>query len=177
MPRHFALSTAKLGTMPRPSALSTDLLIWQLADSAFPTGGFAHSFGLEAAWHQGGVDGRSLPAFVRDTIGQTGRGGLPFVTAAHARPEQIETFDSRCDAFVRNPPTYKYEASSLIRLNPAFRQPRRGGNLATAGPWIASFPCAPYKIRVVPSGIGKSRSDPPQQMMGSLMAWHVVVNR
>src|SRR5438477_193073 len=74
MPRHFALSTAKLGTMPRPSALSTDLLIWQLADSAFPTGGFAHSFGLEAAWHHGGVDGRSLPAFVRDAVGQVCRG-------------------------------------------------------------------------------------------------------
>ena len=80
-----------------------DFLIWQLADSAFPTGGFAHSFGLEAAWHHGGVDGRSLPAFVRDAVGQAGRGGLPFVTGAHACPEQIEAFDVRCDAFLRNP--------------------------------------------------------------------------
>ena len=29
---------------------------WQLADSAFPAGGFAHSSGLEAAWQQGEVN-------------------------------------------------------------------------------------------------------------------------
>jgi urease accessory protein len=89
--------------MPRPSALCTDLLIWQLADSAFPTGSFAHSFGLEAAWHQGGVDGGSVAAFVRDGVTQAGRGGLPFVTSAHAHPGEIEAFDERCDAFLRSP--------------------------------------------------------------------------
>ena len=52
-------------------------LIWQLVDSAFPAGGFAHSFGLEAAWQQGEVNAASLPAFVRDGIAQAGHGGLP----------------------------------------------------------------------------------------------------
>jgi urease accessory protein len=32
-----------------------DWLLWQLADSAFPTGGFAHSGGLEAAWQHGEI--------------------------------------------------------------------------------------------------------------------------
>ena len=32
-----------------------DALVWQLVDSAFPTGAFAHSLGLESAWHHGEV--------------------------------------------------------------------------------------------------------------------------
>src|SRR5713226_8337825 len=82
-----------------------DWLIWQLADSALPTGSFAHSFGLEAAWHQGEVDAASLPLFVRDVIAQAGRGALPFVTAAHDAIEDlpaIDTIDGACDAFLRS---------------------------------------------------------------------------
>lgn len=78
-------------------------LVWQLVDSAFPAGGFAHSFGLEAAWQQGEVDGASLPAFVRDAIAQAGHGGLPFVMAAHDDPRSLALIDERCDAFLRNP--------------------------------------------------------------------------
>jgi urease accessory protein len=79
-----------------------DWLIWQLADSALPTGGFAHSCGLEAARHQGEVDAASLPLWVRDLIAQAGHGALPFVTAGHSTPDDLETIDSRCDAFLRN---------------------------------------------------------------------------
>ena len=78
-------------------------LIWQLVDSAFPAGGFAHSFGLEAAWQQGDVDAASLPAFVRDAIAQAGHSGLPFVLAAHDDPRSLALIDDRCDAFLRNP--------------------------------------------------------------------------
>ena len=78
-------------------------LIWQLVDSAFPAGGFAHSFGLEAAWQQGEVNAASLPAFVRDGIAQAGHGGLPFVLAAFDDPDSLALFDARCDAFLRNP--------------------------------------------------------------------------
>jgi urease accessory protein len=79
-----------------------DWLVWQLADSALPTGGFAHSHGLEAAWQQGEVDRRSLPQFLDDAIAQAGRGALPFVTSAHMVPADLERTDHRCDAFIRN---------------------------------------------------------------------------
>src|SRR5438067_524073 len=78
-------------------------LVWQLVDSAFPAGGFAHSYGLEAAWQQGEVDAASLPAFVRDAIAQAGHSGLPFVTAAFDDPPSLALFDERCDTFLRNP--------------------------------------------------------------------------
>jgi len=78
-------------------------LVWQLVDSAFPAGGFAHSYGLEAAWQQGEVDAASLPLFVRDAIAQAGHGGLPFVLAAFDDPRSLASIDERCDAFLRNP--------------------------------------------------------------------------
>ncbi len=78
-------------------------LVWQLVDSAFPAGGFAHSYGLEAAYQQGEVDAASLPAFARDAIAQAGRGGLPFVLAAFDDPQSLAVIDERCDAFLRNP--------------------------------------------------------------------------
>ena len=81
----------------------TNWLIWQLADSAFPAGGFAHSFGLEAAWQQGEVDRASLPAFVEDVVTHAGHGALPFVTAAHLQGEQLSAIDERYDVFLRNP--------------------------------------------------------------------------
>jgi len=80
----------------------TDWLVWQLADSAFPTGGFAHSFGLEAAWQQGEVNGGSLSRFVRDAVAQAGQGGVPFLLAAHDDPGALQAIDERCDAFLRN---------------------------------------------------------------------------
>jgi urease accessory protein len=78
-------------------------LVWQVADSAFPTGGFAHSSGLEAAWQSGEVAGAAeLGRFVRDTIEQAGRGGLPFVTSAHRSPERLAELDDLADAFLTN---------------------------------------------------------------------------
>jgi len=78
-------------------------LVWQLVDSAFPAGGFAHSYGLEAAWQQGEVDAASLPDFVRDGIAQAGHSGLPFVMAAYDDGDSVALVDERCDAFLRNP--------------------------------------------------------------------------
>lgn len=80
-----------------------DWLLWQLADSAFPTGGFAHSAGLEAAWQHGEVRNRTeLTSFVESNLHQLGRASLPFVMAAHAEPERLEEFDNLCEAFTTN---------------------------------------------------------------------------
>jgi urease accessory protein len=78
-------------------------LLWQLSDSAFPTGGFAHSAGLEAAWQHGEVRNRGeLVSFVEAGLHQVGRAVLPFVIAAHNEPQRLEEFDQFCDAFTTN---------------------------------------------------------------------------
>jgi urease accessory protein len=77
-----------------------DWLIWQLADSAFPSGGFAHSGGLEAAWQQDEIDG--VEHFVRQVITQCGHGALPLVGAAHDGTIDLADLDARCDAFLSN---------------------------------------------------------------------------
>jgi urease accessory protein len=72
----------------------------QLADSAFPTGGFAHSFGLEAASQAGEVP--DLRRFARDAIWQAGFGALPLVRAAFADAAALPALDARADAFLAN---------------------------------------------------------------------------
>src|SRR4051812_567897 len=73
-------------------------LLYQLADAAFPAGGFAHSAGLEAAMQLGEV--RDLRAFTEEALWQAGLCALPFVLAAHRAPAEIEAIDARCHAFL-----------------------------------------------------------------------------
>lgn len=81
----------------------SDWLAWQVVDSAFPTGTFAHSQGLEAAWQAGHVDGdAALRRFLTETIRQTGWGALPLVAAAHRRPERLPALDALSQAFLTN---------------------------------------------------------------------------
>jgi urease accessory protein len=80
-----------------------DALVWQLVDSAFPTGAFAHSLGLESAWQHGEVVSRDdLRRFVEATILQAASGALPLVNAAHHEPARLTEWDALNDAFLTN---------------------------------------------------------------------------
>lgn len=75
----------------------------QLADSAFPTGSFAHSAGLEAAAQAGEVQGPDgVRRFARGAIWQAGFGALPLVRAAFADLGALPSLDARADAFLAN---------------------------------------------------------------------------
>jgi len=83
--------------------LSSDFILWQLVDSALPTGGFAHSSGLESAWQHGEVRNRTeLGAFIEASVSQLGEAALPFVLAAYDRPEELDEIDKLCHAFTTN---------------------------------------------------------------------------
>jgi len=83
--------------------LISDWLVWQLVDSAFPTGGFAHSLGLEAAWQHGEVRNRAdLISFAEAGLQQLGHAALPLVLAAFDEPARLAELDQLCDAFTSN---------------------------------------------------------------------------
>ena len=88
-----------------PSALTINhWLVWQLVDSAFPSGGFTHSGGLEAAAQHGDVAtvddvGRTAAVAVK----QAGRLTLPIVLAAHRSPGEVESLDALADLVLNQP--------------------------------------------------------------------------
>lgn len=82
-----------------------DWLQWQLIDSAFPAGGFAHSAGLEAGYQAGLVrSGDRLAEFVETQLAAVARAAGPFVMAAHraAAAPEVAAVDAACDAFLSN---------------------------------------------------------------------------
>ena len=82
---------------------TSNFLAWQLADSAFPTGAFAHSWGLESAWQHGEVgDSAAVRRFVEAAVRQTTFGIVPLLTAAHQDPSRWADLDALADAFLIN---------------------------------------------------------------------------
>jgi urease accessory protein len=83
-------------------------LLWQLADSGFPAGGFAHSGGLEAAMQHGHVaDASSVFAFAEQALVQAARSALPLMSAAHRHPETLAELDHLSDAILTNPVAHR----------------------------------------------------------------------
>ncbi len=81
----------------------TSWLLLQLVDGAFPSGGFAHSHGLEATLHLRGVE--RIETFLEEALWQAGRTSLPFVRAAcegHPLPALDALFDGSCTSHVAN---------------------------------------------------------------------------
>jgi len=78
----------------------TSSIVLQLADSAFPSGGFAHSVGLEAILAAGTL--RGVEPFCTELVGQLAHGSLPLVAAAHGAPAQVNDIDALAGAMLWN---------------------------------------------------------------------------
>ncbi|KAL9233544.1 hypothetical protein vseg_008526 [Gypsophila vaccaria] len=96
--------------------------LWQLVDSILPTGGFAHSFGLEAAIQAHIVNTPDdLQTFVAHVLENTGSQLLPFVYTATTSPG-IETWhrlDKMLNAMLSNEVARKAsstQGSALLRI-------------------------------------------------------------
>jgi urease accessory protein len=81
----------------------SEWLSWQIVDSAFPTGAFVHSWGLEAAWQHGEIpNAAALGDFIEAAIVQAGFSVLPLVNEAYRAPAKLEALDVLADAFLTN---------------------------------------------------------------------------
>ncbi|PWA84438.1 Urease accessory protein UreF [Artemisia annua] len=111
----------------QPSSAKSDSLLqwskWQLIDSILPTGGFAHSFGLEAAMQSRIVSHpEDLQTYVIHVLENTGSLLLPFVYTATTSPD-LQTWqqlDMILDATLTNEISRKAsvsQGSALMRVS------------------------------------------------------------
>ena len=83
--------------------MRSDRVLWQMCDSAFPAGAFAHSNGLEAVWQCGEVAGADdFVAWAEAALHQAAAGALPVLAAAWSEPDRLGEVDALWDAFLLN---------------------------------------------------------------------------
>lgn len=81
----------------------SDWLIWQLVDSAFPSGGFAHSAGLEAAVQWGELPtADEFKLFLRESLVQVSHGSIPLIGAWHGQQHSFAELDQLAEAILSN---------------------------------------------------------------------------
>ncbi|MCB9524257.1 MAG: hypothetical protein H6702_12935 [Myxococcales bacterium] len=73
----------------------------QLADATFPSGGFAHSWGLEAAWQLGEVQG--LGGWLAAALHAVAVGPLPVTLAVREDPARFDEADRLWEAVAVHP--------------------------------------------------------------------------
>jgi urease accessory protein len=79
-------------------------VLWQLVDSAFPTGGFAHSGGLEAAVQAGLIpDEAALRAWLQWSLANGLSAGCGYINIACAEPDRLLEWDAHAHTTVINP--------------------------------------------------------------------------
>ncbi len=80
-----------------------DWLVWQMVDTAFPSGGFAHSAGLEAAvqWGELQPAGR-LDLFLRESLVQASYCAIPIIGALHRQQQSFSELDRLNEALLSN---------------------------------------------------------------------------
>ena len=81
----------------------SDWLIWQLVDSAFPSGGFAHSAGLEAAVQWGELPtADEFKLFLRESLVQVSYSAIPLIGAWHGQQHSFAELDQLAEAILSN---------------------------------------------------------------------------
>jgi urease accessory protein len=100
---HFLLRD--WATHPPSDVRGNDWLLWQLIDSAYPAGGFAHSGGIEAACNYGVIrSAADVVGFSRQVVRQACHGSVPFLSAAHSGIEvdDLKNLDDLLDSMLTN---------------------------------------------------------------------------
>lgn len=140
----------------RMGGISSQWLIWQIADTAFPSGGMAHSGGLEAARAAGAVeDEAELREYLLMALTQAGRAAIPFMLAAMEAAD-LPALDVECDTFLTNSVANKASRSqglgfltAATRVFPGIAElktlVRRQG---MAGHWPVLFGAIVYRLNI-----------------------------